>query len=93
MDNVFLVEAVFDYMGTDNVRVFEDRHDAEKFIVVCEAYEATRPPQPADEAPNDAYQQWSDLTDAWQKDHPAGNIGAPGSFRIIPIPFVRRQND
>lgn len=93
MDSVFLVEAVFDYTGTKTIRVFEDRDDAEAFVVACETYETSRPPQPTDEAPLLDYQLWSALTDEWLKDHPAGDIGAPNAFRIIPLPFVRKQDD
>lgn len=87
MSVIYLVQALFDHLGSTPVRAFSDKYDAEVFAETCSAYECTRPVFPEEGSSENTINAWGAQMKEWDSKNPAGDVGTPDGFNVTVVPF------
>ena len=97
MNSVFIVIAGVEYEGSNAVKAFELRAEADAFRDACGAYQQTQPstPELGDTPGNDVeWEEWAKADTVWRDAHPAGEDNTSSEYYLVQeIPFVKGKSE
>jgi hypothetical protein len=93
MQSIFLVQACIHYEGSQQVRAFDNKGDADAFAEVCREYQKTRPEWPSSDATESDIDAWRVAHKAWEAAHPGGDVGSTDYYDTIEVPFGPVQTE
>lgn len=85
---IFIVMADTMYEGSDPVRGFDDKADAEAFAQRCRDHEAKHRNSPHLDAPEIEWEKWQRHDRSWAARHPAGPYSGRYTYTVLPLPIV-----
>ncbi|CAG9236060.1 hypothetical protein PSP6_690135 [Paraburkholderia tropica] len=88
---IFLVMANTGYEGSDPVRSFAAREDADAFAAKCNAYDASYKRAPDMDASDAEWEQWQKEDRSWELEHPAQPFIRRFNYDVMPLRFTSRR--
>lgn len=83
---IYLVHAETLHDGSDPVRGFPEKAQADAFAQECRDYDATFEPPPAATSPCGSWDEWHERHKAWERTHPADPYPRR-EYVVRPLPF------
>lgn len=89
--SLYLVMATTSYEGSDPVKAFQDKGEAEALAQKCRDHEAKRPRVPELNEPDADWDKYYAKEKRWDKTHPARPYIGRESYSVCTVPYVTRN--